>query len=77
MTSGCELDFVCSPCSKKEQTHRSEADIDVDDFAANWEMGFDISDGHQLNYSTTIVPLVWGRNDQVRNDQGGNVLGAK
>ncbi|KAH3790289.1 hypothetical protein DPMN_168486 [Dreissena polymorpha] len=33
-----------SPCSKKEQTHRSEADIDVDDFAANWEMGFDISD---------------------------------
>ena len=65
MTSGCELDFVCSPCSKKEQTHRSEADIDVDDFAANWEMGFDISDIHD---NVTDEDL-----DSTRAEGNGNV----
>ncbi|KAH3818674.1 hypothetical protein DPMN_120396 [Dreissena polymorpha] len=65
VTSGCELDFVCSPCSKKEQTHRSEADIDVDDFAANWEMGFDISDIHD---NVTDEDL-----DSTRAEGNGNV----
>ncbi|KAH3727272.1 hypothetical protein DPMN_053202, partial [Dreissena polymorpha] len=46
---GCELDFVCSPCSK-EQTRRTEAtDIDADDFAPNWDLGFNVSDiGHNV-----------------------------
>ncbi|KAH3893556.1 hypothetical protein DPMN_017704 [Dreissena polymorpha] len=65
VTSGCELDFVCSPCSKKEQTHRSEADIDVDDFAANWEMGFNISDIHD---NVTDEDL-----DSTRAEGNGNV----
>ncbi|KAH3887286.1 hypothetical protein DPMN_011302 [Dreissena polymorpha] len=65
VTSGCELDFVCSPCSKKEQTHRSKADIDVDDFAANWEMGFDISDIHD---NVTDEDL-----DSTRAEGNGNV----